>query len=193
MKRTELKVLKREELTRQKTQQLRAEGNIPGVLYSNGETIHIYSDYKQTKNIVFTSDTYIINLQMEDGSSSDAIIRDVQYHPVKDTIEHIDFLQVTDDKEVVLMLPIKLKGTTVGVIKGGKLVTKLRKLKVKGIPSQLPDNIEVDISNLDLGFTIKVGDTKIEGMKVITPPSAAIASVEIPRTLRSKQEAEAKK
>ncbi len=192
MKKTELKVFKRDELNRQRTKQLRSEGKIPSVLYDNGSASHMYSEYQDTKKVVFTAETYVVNLQMEDGTATDAIIREVQYHPTKDTIEHIDFLKVADDQEVVVTLPIRLSGTATGVVKGGKLITKLRKLKVKGIPSQLPDSIEVNISKLDLGETIKVGQANIEGMKIITPPTAAIASVEIPRTLRSK-EAETKK
>jgi len=195
MKKKELKVYKRETLGKRETQNLRNEGFIPGVIYDNSQVTHIYTDYKPTKQVVFTPETYIVELREEGGETIDAIVREVQYHPVRDTIEHIEFLRVAQDREVILTLPVKIKGTAAGVTKGGKLTTKLRKLRVKGVPYSLPDFVEVDVTKLELGATIKVGEANIksEGMKIVTPESAAVASIEIPRTLRSKQGQEAEK
>ena len=184
MKTTELKAYPRTDLGKSVTRQMRREGKVPGVVYDNSNAIHIVLDYRAVKPTLFTKDTYIVKLDL-DGQTHDTIIREAQYHPVTEKILHVDFLKVSDDKEVILTLPIKLEGNPRGVLQGGKLISKLRKIKVKGIPSQLPEFVEVDVSDLKLGTTIKVGEAKIEGLNVITSPSAAIASVEIPRALKS--------
>ncbi|MEM6628575.1 MAG: 50S ribosomal protein L25 [Bacteroidota bacterium] len=186
MKTTDLIANKREDLGKKGTRTLRQEGKIPAVVYDNGKATHISLDYKASKHAVFTPDTYIIQLDIE-GDKINTLIHDVQYHPVKDTIEHVELLQIAPDKEVELSLPVKLVGTPAGVIKGGKMMTKLRKIKVRGVPQKLPEYVEIDVTSLDLGFTIKVQDANIEGLEVLTSPSAAVASVEIPRSLRSAQ------
>ena len=185
MKTTELTAYAREERGKRSLKDLRKEGKIPAVIYHNREATHITLDYKTSKEVVFTPDTYIVKLNIDGGESADTIIREVQFHPVKDTIQHIDFLQVTGDKDVILSLPIKLTGSPAGVAKGGKLLQKLRKLKVKGVPTQLPDYVEVDVAELDLGQTRKVGEADFGDIKVLTSPSAGVASIEIPRSLRS--------
>ena len=184
MKTTELKAYSRTDLGKSVTKKIRKEGKVPGVVYDNSNAIHIVVDYQAVKPALFTKDTYIVKLDL-DGEAHDTIIREAQFHPVTEKILHVDFLKVSDDKEVILTLPIKLSGTPKGVRSGGKLVTKLRKIKVKGIPSQLPEFVEIDVSDLKLGTTIKIGDAHIEGLNVITSSSAAIASVEIPRALKS--------
>ena len=184
MKTTELKAHSRTDLGKSVTRKIRKEGKVPGVVYDNSNAIHIVFDYQAVKPALYTPDTYIIKLDL-DGQTHDTIIREAQFHPVTEKILHVDFLKVSEDKEVILTLPIKLVGTPDGVRQGGKLVTKLRKIKVKGIPAQLPEFVEVDVNGLKLGTTIKVGDASIEGLNIITSPSAAVASVEIPRALKS--------
>ena len=189
MKTTELTASKREELGKKGSKTLRNEGKIPAVIYDRGQATHITLDYKNTKSVVFTPDTYVIQLDVE-GEKFDTLLKDVQYHPTKDTIEHIELIRISTDKEEILSLPIKFVGTPAGVTKGGKMMTKLRKLQVKGIPSKLPEYVEIDVSSLELGTTIKVKDAEFEGINVLTSPSAAVASVEIPRSLRSTQAGE---
>ena len=186
MKTTVLAASKREDLGKRGSKLLRSEGKIPAVIYAQGQASHIALDYKSTKKVVFTPETYVIELDIE-GEKVETLIRDVQYHPTKDTIEHIELIQISSDKEVVLSLPIKLVGTPAGVIQGGKMMTKLRKLTVKGIPTQLPEYVEIDVSALELGTTIKVQDAEFEGINVLTSPTTAVASVEIPRSLKSAQ------
>ncbi|MCB0842567.1 MAG: 50S ribosomal protein L25 [Bacteroidetes bacterium] len=184
MKTTELQAQARETVGKKENKALRNSGQVPAVLYNNSEATHIYVDYKELQPILFARDTYIIKLNV-DGKDSNAIIREAQYHPVTEKILHVDFLQVTDEKPVVLTLPVNLVGSPVGVSKGGKLVTKLRRIKVKGIPSQLPEKVEINVSQLDLGQTIKIVDANIQGLEIVTNASTGVASVEIPRALRS--------
>ena len=119
------------------------------------------------------------------GNKADTIVREAQYHPVTEKILHVDFLEVSNDKPIILTLPVNLVGAPVGVTQGGKLVTKLRKIKVKGIPAELPEKVDIDVSELELGQTIKISDANIEGLHIITNASTGVASVEIPRALRS--------
>ncbi|MDX2250490.1 MAG: 50S ribosomal protein L25 [Bacteroidia bacterium] len=184
MKTTELKAHKREQVGKRTAKDLRAAGNIPGVIYDEQNATHIFIEAKEVGKVLYTPETYIVNLDV-DGEVTQAIVRSAEYHPVTEKILHVEFLKVSDSKKVKLTLPVKLNGIPVGVAKGGKLTAKVRKLTVKGIPAKLPEVIEVEVSHLDLGQTIKVGQAKIEGVEILTSPSAALASVEIPRSLRS--------
>ncbi|MEL6133302.1 MAG: 50S ribosomal protein L25 [Bacteroidota bacterium] len=167
---------------------LRNEEKVPGVIYHNSEAKHIQIETKALSQAVYTPETYIVNLDVE-GQKVNTIVRSVDYHPVTEKMLHVEFLQVTDESPVILTLPLELTGTPEGVAKGGKLTVQMRKVKVKGVPSQLPDKINVDVSALDLGETIKLGAANLEGITLISPPSAAVATVIIPRALRSAQAA----
>lgn len=183
MKTIELKASLREQTGKRYAKALRKDSKVPGAIYNNGQATHVEVEYLDMQRTLFTEDTFLVKLDLE-GNVREAIVREAQYHPVTDRIIHVEFLEVIADKAVTLTLPLTLTGTPVGVTKGGKLITKLRKIKVKGIPANLPQAISVDVSGLDLGGTIKVVDAKIEGVEVVTSPSSAIASVEIPRALR---------
>jgi large subunit ribosomal protein L25 len=183
MKTTQLKAQARADLGKRFTKQLRKSDQVPGVIYDNSAVTHIVLDQKELAKAVYTAETYIVQLDIE-GTRQDAIIREIQFHPVTERMLHIDFLSIAGNREVDVMLPIHLVGTPVGVAKGGKLTVKLRKLKVKGVPSKLPDYVEVDVSGLGLGATIKVGDIKNDVLTIMSPASTALASVEIPRSLR---------
>jgi large subunit ribosomal protein L25 len=172
-------------VTKAEIRQLRRDGRVPAVVYNNGKAQHISMDYADLKPILFTADTYIVNLSIDGGEPLETIVREPQYHPLTDRIMHVDFLVVPQDKAVELVLPVKFVGTPKGVIKGGKLMTKMRRLKVKGEVASLPEFIEVPVDHLDLGMSIKVSELKVEGLQITSGASAAIASVEIPRALRS--------
>lgn len=182
MKTTALKVQERTDMGKRFTKALRKENKVPGVVYDNSAAKHIVIDAKEVRKAIYTADTYIVQLDIE-GTQQDAIIREVQFHPVTEKILHIDFLRVSD-KPVEVMLPIRMVGTPVGVIDGGKLTTKLRKVKVKGVPASLPDSVEIDVSPLKLGSSLKVEDIKSEGLVIVTDASTAVAGVEVPRSLR---------
>lgn len=184
MKTIELVANKRENVGKRVAKDLRNDGKVPGVVYSNGEATHIYLDGKAVKLAVYTPETYIVDLDVE-GKKVHTIVRKADFHPLTEKMMHIELLEINDNKPVIVTLPLVMSGTAVGVTKGGKLAVKLRKISVKGIASQLPDKVSVDVSHLDLGQTIKVGDVSFEGLQIVTPSSAGIASVEIPRALRS--------
>jgi large subunit ribosomal protein L25 len=188
MKTIEMSASARPTVGKRNAKDLRKEGKVPGVIYHNAEAKHIELEAREAKRALFTRETFLVKLEVG-GETVDTIVRESQFHPVHDQLLHIDFLQVTGDKPVVLTLPLTLKGVPLGVTKGGKLSTKLRKLKVKGIPSQFPPQIEVNVADLDLGQTRKVSELDLEGLEILTSPSASIAAVEIPRSLRSKKEA----
>lgn len=188
MKTIEMRAAKRPELGKRNTKDLRKDGLVPGVVYHNAEAKHIQLNSREAKRALFTSETFLVKLDIE-GEVVETIVREAQFHPVHDHLLHVDFLQIESEKAVTLTLPIRLAGTPVGVTKGGKLATKLRKLKVKGNPGQMPDSIEVNVKDLDLGQTRKVSELQLENIQIVTSPSAAIAAVEIPRSLRSKREA----
>ncbi|MEM6801217.1 MAG: 50S ribosomal protein L25 [Bacteroidota bacterium] len=183
MKTTELKAYLRPETGKANAKHMRREGNVPGVIYDNSESTHVYFNVKELKTVLYTPETYIVKLDI-DGKAVDSIVRNADYHPVTDNVLHVEMLRVSD-KPVVVSLPISLVGKPVGVGQGGKLLTKLRKLEVKGVPAELPDKVEIDVSSLNLGQTIKVADANIQGLEVVTPAFAGVASVEIPRALRS--------
>jgi large subunit ribosomal protein L25 len=188
MKTIELRATARPTVGKRTAKDLRNEGKVPGVVYHNAKATHIELETREAKRALFTRETYLIKLEVE-GEVLETIVREAQYHPVHDHLLHVDFLQVSGDKPVVLTLPLLLKGTPRGVTQGGKLSTKLRKVKIKGIPSELPQQIEVDVTDLELGQVRKVGDLDLPGLDVLTSSSATIAAVEIPRSLRSKKEA----
>jgi large subunit ribosomal protein L25 len=162
--------------------QLRKVGRVPAVLYSDGKSRSISVDYADAKRVLFTSEAFIVQMEI-DGKKTSAIVRDAQYHPVTDKIQHIDFLDVSSDKAIEISLPIDLIGTPKGVMGGGRLLKKLRKLTVKGKPSEMPERIEVNVTDLKLGYSIKVEDLDLD-LHVTTVGSSAIASVDVPRALR---------
>lgn len=184
MKTIELTAQSRETVGKRNTKDLRKAGSVPGVVYANGSAQHISVVEKDMKPIIYTADSFVVNLNI-DGTVVSSIVRDTDFHPVTEKMTHVEFLAVTDDKPVIVNLPLKLVGVPKGVTKGGKIVVKLRKLSVKGIPSKLPDFVEVPVADLDLGSTIKVSDVDFGDLHVMTSASAGIASVEIPRALRS--------
>ncbi|GAB4411626.1 MAG: 50S ribosomal protein L25/general stress protein Ctc [Bacteroidia bacterium] len=187
MKTIELKAAPREQIGKRVNKDLRGANKVPAVIYHNSEATHIILDERSAKQAIYTPDTYLVKLDL-DGQWLDAVIRESQFDPITEKLLHVDFLQVDERTPVTLTLPVRLIGTPVGVTKGGRLVTKLRRIKVKGIPAQMPQAVEVNVADLDLGGTIKVKDAQIEGLQIITSPSAAVASVEIPRSLRSAKE-----
>jgi len=184
MKSTELKAHLRQDTGKASSKHMRRAGNVPGVIYNSNEATHVYFDYKELKTVLFTPETYIVKLDL-DGKAVNTVVRDADYHPVTERIIHVEMLNITDEKPVVVSLPIDLIGKPIGVGQGGKLLPKLRKLKVRGIPSELPDKVEIDVTDLKLGETIKIADANIQGLEIVTPATAGVASVEIPRALRS--------
>ena len=167
---------------------IRRAGNVPAVVYGQGEPVAVAVDFQAMTKVLHSPETYIVKLDLE-GKTTSAIVRDVQYHPVTDNVLHVDFLRVTETEAVEVDLPIKLVGTAKGVLAGGRLVPMLRKLKVKGLVTELPDKVEVDISALEMGKTFRVGEIPVSGLTITSPAPAGVAIIEIPRAVRQAEEA----
>lgn len=165
---------------------VRSSGNVPGTIYGLGDPENVAVEYNAISKALYTPETYVVDLSIGDKKAK-TIIQEAQFHPVTDKILHVDFLRVGDDAPVEVKLPIKLVGTSKGVLAGGKLVPLLRKIKVRGLVSQLPDAVEIDITELALGSTITVGQANVQNLEITSPPSAGIAIVEIPRAVKQAQ------
>lgn len=184
MQTIELKATKRENLGKSATRQLRKEGKIPCVIYGGKETIHASALLKDFNKLLFTPKVHIINLDL-DGQKYNVIIQDVQYHPVTDNAIHADFLQVFDDKPITIEIPVKLNGLAAGVKAGGKLTLEKRKLKVKGLAKNIPDILEIDVTNLGLGKSIQVGELNFDNIELLNNSNQVVASVKLTRAARA--------
>lgn len=176
MKSFELKGEKRNEISKKNTKELRDSGKVPCVLYGGRENIHFSLDMIPVEKIIYTPNVYLLNIDIE-GTKHNAVVQEMQFHPVSDKVIHIDFVVADESKPVIVSLPVNFTGISVGVDKGGKLNTSKRYLKVKGIASQLPDKIDIDITKLEIGDNIKVADMNPENYEIIDSKSALIVSV----------------
>ncbi|TXB65139.1 50S ribosomal protein L25/general stress protein Ctc [Vicingus serpentipes] len=155
---------------------LRSAEKIPAVLYGGKENTHFTVNEIQFGKIIHSPNVYFINLDI-DGSTHRAIIKDVQFHPVTDRVLHIDFLEVVEGKAITVNMPIKLTGNSRGVLNGGKLRTVTRRLKVNGLAETLPEFITIDITNLRIGQSIKVGDIQVDGLRLLDAANAVVVAV----------------
>ena len=167
----------RTEVGKVSTKALRTEGKVPCVMYGGGNHIHFTVYEPDFKLLVYTPNTYKVKLDI-DGKTYKCILKDISFHPVNDSILHADFLEIEDNKPVEIGVPVKLVGNSVGVRAGGKLVVKSKKLRVKALPMLLPDFIEINIDNLEIGKSIKVGDlARIENLTLLDSPNNPVVSV----------------
>lgn len=165
----------------------RKEGMVPCVLYGGKEQLHFIIEEKAFKPLLFTPDVFQIKLNV-DGKISDVILQDVQYHPVTDSLLHADFLEVIPGKPVKVSVPVNLIGSSKGVLRGGRLIKKFRKLLVKGLVENIPEQIEVDISELDIGDAIKISDLNIDDIELMDPLGAMVVAVRTARVIVSEEE-----
>jgi len=179
----------RENVGKKDAKKHRREGNVPCVLYGGKEQIHFIIPEPDLKKVIFTPDTFLIDLTIGNKKYI-AIIQDIQYHPVSDHILHIDFLQVFDDKPVMISVPLRFSGTSKGILKGGRLVRKYRKVRIKGLIADLPDEIVVDITKLDIGDSIKIGDLDRENIEFLDVPRSIAAAVKTQRVIIDEEEEE---
>lgn len=172
------------------TRQLRSEDKVPAVIYGGAQEINFYADAADFKNVVYTPDFAVIEVKV-DGKSYNCVLKDLQFDKVSDKLNHVDFLELVDDKKVMVTLPLKFVGTPAGVKAGGKLVVKIKSLKVKVLPKYLRENIELDMSNLELNGNIRVEDVKAENMEIMNSPRIPIASITMTRQLKQEESAKA--
>ncbi len=168
---------KRENVGKTATKALRNADKVPCVVYGGDEPIHFSADYLAFKDLVYTPNVHTVVIKLEDGTSVSAIMQDIQFHPVTDRILHIDFYQIFDDKEVTMEIPVRILGNSVGVRAGGVLRIISRKLRVKAVPANLPDFIDVDISEMKIGAKLYVGDLSQEKYKVMHPDNIVICQI----------------
>jgi large subunit ribosomal protein L25 len=159
---------------------LRNEGLVPCVLYGQGEQTHFAVKRVPLEKLVFSPDVYQIELDI-DGKKAKAIIRELQQHPTKDTVQHIDFLELNDAKEVRVKLPVRLSGSSRGVRAGGKLMQVFRHMQCQGLPSALPEEISIDISPMSIGQSFRVSNIEIPGVKILDPANAVVVAVKMAR------------
>ncbi|MFZ4058551.1 MAG: 50S ribosomal protein L25 [Ferruginibacter sp.] len=182
----------RTEFGKTATRQLRLEEKVPAVIYGGAKEINFAALATEFKNLVYTPDFMIAEVKVEDKVYR-CVLKDLQFDKVSDLLIHVDFLELVDDKKVTVTLPIKFVGTPAGVKAGGKLVTKIKSLKVKLLPKYLRENIELDISNLQLNENIRVEDVIAENMEKMNSLRIPIASITMTRQLKQEEAAAAPK
>lgn len=188
MKTIQINAANRGDFGKKATKAVRREGFIPCVLYGGGENVAFAIDVKSVKPLIYTPASYIVELNI-DGKVEKAVMREVQFHPVREEILHIDFYRVQEGKPVSIAIPVRLTGNAEGVKVGGKLALSARKLMVSGLEANLPDELVVDVTPLKVGQTIFVGDLQYEGLKFITPATTAVCAVRVTRASRGAEAA----
>ena len=188
MKTIQVKAVKRENYGKKAAKAVRREGQIPAVLYGGGETVSFSVDPREIKPLIYTPNSYIVEFDIE-GKKEQAVLREAQFHPVREEILHLDFYRIAEGKLVSIAIPVRLTGNAEGVKVGGKLALSARKLVVSALVENLPDEIVVDVTELGVGKTIFVGDLEFENLKFITPATTAVCAVRVTRASRGAAEA----
>jgi len=183
MKTFELKGTARPEVGKKASKSARANDAIPCVLYGGKETVHFQVDTKDVRKLIYSPEIFIVALDLE-GKKANAILKEIQFHPVKDTILHIDFLEVFDNKPIVMQVPVKLNGLAEGVKQGGKLSQEMRKLKVKALYKNIPERLDIAVDHLGLGKTIQVGALSFDNLTILNNVINVVAAVKLTRAAR---------
>ena len=188
----------RTEIGKKATKSVRKADAVPCVLYgaqkdANGNQVatHFTVTNDELRNLVYTPHIYVVDLTI-DGKTVNAIMKDIQFHPVTDKILHVDFFQIDEAKPIVMEVPVKLEGLAEGVKAGGKLALQVRKLKVKALYNVIPERLVIDVTNLGLGKTIKVGELSYEGLELLNAKEAVVCAVKLTRAARGAQAAAGK-
>lgn len=184
MKKVSLSGSSRENVGTKDATAVRNAGKVPCVVYGGDKQIHFSAEMLAVEKIVFTPHVSIVELDV-DGKKVDAIIQAIQFHPVTDKVQHIDFLELKSDKKVKIEVPVKLTGRSVGVMAGGKLQQVFRKLKVHALPGDLPDSINIDITELKVGDSVRVKDVTNDKVKILNTPNSVIVSVKSARGVQA--------
>jgi large subunit ribosomal protein L25 len=187
MKHIELKGQLREAGNKAAVKAVRRAGQVPCNIYGNGiENVLFTVDAQDLKTITHTPNSYIVNLELSNGTKMYAVLHEVQYHPVSDEAIHVDFIAVGEEKPITIEVPVKVVGHSEGVKMGGKLLVSSRKLRVSAMMNNLPDVLEVDSTHLMIGKQIVAGDLNYEGVTIVSPKATIICSV---RPTRATQQA----
>lgn len=188
MKYIDLKGVVRENLGKNASKSVRASENVPCILYGENTNVSFSVNEKELKEAIYTPNVYLVNLDI-DNKKYEAKIQDIQFHPVTDAPIHIDFLLIDPAKKISIELPVRLQGNSIGVREGGKLAQELRKLKVRGLVKDIPDDITIDITNLGLGKSLRVGDLSFENIELLNIKTNPVVSVRATRQSRGAEAA----
>ena len=180
MKSITIQGTKRESVGKKSTKALRDAELVPCVVYGGAEPLNFSAEEKAFKGLVYTPEAHTVSIEM-DGQVIPAVLQDIQFHPITDKILHVDFYQLSDDKPVIMEVPVKITGRSKGVVAGGVLRQSFRKLKVKAIPANLPDEIVVDVTPLRIGNKLYVGALKNEAYSFVHPDNAVVVAVKMSR------------
>ena len=183
MKVLEIAGAARTNVGKKETKALRNAGLVPCVLYGGGENLHFSVEEKLVNTLIYTPNAHLVNLKIGKKQYA-AVMQDTQFHPVTDKTMHVDFVRVFDDKKVAVDVPVEVVGTSEGVKQGGKLQLLLRKVRVSALPANLPDAVTIDITGLDMGKSMIVGEIATNKFEIITPKNAIIATVKMTRAAR---------
>jgi large subunit ribosomal protein L25 len=175
---------KRKSLGKKEAKLLRSQEGVPAVLYGAGEPIHFSVPFSEMRQLVYTPGVFLIDLDIE-GTIYPALMQDVQWHAVEEQILHVDFLKIEENKKVKIDIPVKVVGLAKGIKAGGKLKTNLRRLKVKALAKDLPDTIEINVTKLGIGQSIKVADLALKDIEILDKKSNVVVAVTITRAAKS--------
>lgn len=192
MKTFELKGEVRTDLGKKSSKAARVGESVPCVLYGGAENVHFTSTASDLRKLIYSPDVFVVDLEVA-GKKCKAVMKALQFHPVTDKVLHIDFLQVTETKPVVVEIPVKLEGLAEGVKAGGKLALEMRKLRVKGLYTNIPERIVIDVTSLGLGKSIQVGSVSVENLEILNAKNAVVAQVKLTRAARGAAAAAASK
>ena len=181
MKSITIQGTKRESVGKKSTKALRDAELVPCVVYGGAETLNFSAEEKSFKGLVYTPEAHTVSIEV-DGQTIPAVLQDIQFHPITDKILHADFYQLADDKPVVMEVPVRITGRAKGVVSGGAMRQTYRKLKIKALPANLPDEIVVDVTPLKIGNKLYVGDIKTSNFTFMHPDNAVVVAVKMSRT-----------
>ncbi|MDQ0784019.1 50S ribosomal protein L25/general stress protein Ctc [Chryseobacterium sp. W4I1] len=180
MKSITIQGTKRENVGKKSTKALRDAELVPCVVYGGEAPLNFSAEERAFKGLVYTPEAHTVSIEL-DGKTIPAVLQDIQFHPITDKILHVDFYQLSDDKPVIMEVPVRLTGRSKGVVAGGVLRQSFRKLKVKAIPANLPDEVVVDVTPLKIGNKLYVGGLKAEGFSFVHPDNAVVVAVKMSR------------
>ena len=181
MKSITIQGTKRESVGKKSTKALRDAELVPCVVYGGAETLNFSAEERAFKGLVYTPEAHTVSIEV-DGQTIPAVLQDIQFHPITDKILHADFYQLADDKPVVMEVPVRITGRATGVVSGGAMGQTYRKLKIKALPANLPDEIVVDVTPLKIGNKLYVGDIKTSNFTFMHPDNAVVVAVKMSRT-----------
>jgi large subunit ribosomal protein L25 len=177
----------RKELGKKSSKELRKANNVPCVIYGGKENIHFYTHENNFKNLIYTPDAHLVNLKIE-GKEFNAVLKDIQFHPVSDRIIHVDFTEVATNKPVTINVPIRVSGDSVGIKAGGKLRIRRRSLLVKGFANDIPEFLPIDITEVKIHQSIKVGELSFDKIELLDPKKSMVLAVATSRVAQKTPE-----